>query len=196
MNRFELKTYLHPKNTGLILSPQYRLSLNQSFKNLGLVAPTGSGKTTRYVIPNILNCQGNIVVTDPSGEIYQLTSGYMRSRGYKIQVLQPADPAHCLRFNPLFRFRSQQELKQIATTLGQHNAGKDPFWTTSAICLSALVNVPDKSFVHLGNVRWLLNNYGVHGEGIEVLCECTSMMRVFPNTRRLSPGTARLLPRS
>jgi type IV secretion system protein VirD4 len=171
MNQIELKLYLHKKNKGLVLSPRHRLSLNQSFKNLGLIAPTGSGKTTRFVIPNILNCVGSVVVTDPSGEIFKITSGHMKKRGYKIQVLNPANPQKSLRFNPLKRFSTQQKLKQIATTLGMNNAGKDPFWNLSAvniiyICLLALTNYPDKKFSHIRNVRNLLNNYGVNGEGI------------------------------
>ena len=135
--------------------------------------PTGSGKTSRYIIPNILNCCGSAVVTDPAGELFRLTSGYMQERGYKIQVLAPDDPDHSARFNPLKRFQTAQELKQLATTLGHNSAGKaDPFWTTTAIniiyiCLSALANVEDENLKNLANVRWLLNNYGVDGENIK-----------------------------
>ncbi len=172
MNRVELKIHLNPKNKGLVLSPNHRLPLKESFDHLGLIGTTGSGKTSRFIIPNILNCQGSIVVTDLKGKIFEKTSGHMKDRGYKIQVLAPSDPQNSFRFNPLKRFTTQQELKQIATTLGMNNAGKDPFWTTTAIniiyiCLCALAKVPDKNFVHLGNIRWLLNNFGANGEGIK-----------------------------
>lgn len=136
-----------------------------------MIAPTGSGKTTRFVIPNILNCSGSIVVTDPSGEIFEKTSGYLQSRRYHIRVLQPAKPEQSRKFNPLRRCQSQTELKRIATTLGQNNTGKDPFWTTGAIniiyiCLCALVNTQDETRIHLGGVRRLLNDFGVNGEGV------------------------------
>ncbi|MBC2716043.1 MAG: type IV secretory system conjugative DNA transfer family protein [Desulfobacteraceae bacterium] len=173
MNKSELKLFLRSKNKGLILAPGYRLSLKDSFKNLCLVSPTGSGKTTRFVVGNILQCSDNVVVTDPSGELFKLTSGHMQKRGYKVQVLAPDDPDHSARFNPLHRFQSDQELKQVATTLGLNSAGKgDAFWITSAInimfiCLTALSNMKNDSVKNLANLRWMLNNYGVDGENIK-----------------------------
>ena len=80
MNAREEHAFLAPGHPGLVLGPGRRLSWDESFKNLVLMAPTGSGKTTRYVIPNLLQLQGSAVVTDPSGEIYRATSGHLESR--------------------------------------------------------------------------------------------------------------------
>jgi len=170
MSWLEMRIFLNPKNKGILLG-KHRLALEESYKNLCLIAPTGSGKTTRYVIPNILRCTGSVVVTDPSGEIFQKTSGHMKKRGYKIQVLSPADLNTSLRFNPLSKAHTPQELKQVATTLGMQNGGSDPFWTATAInliyiCLSALSNQEDPLKKTLGQTRKLLNNFGVNGEGI------------------------------
>ena len=44
-----------------------------------LAAPTGSGKGVGYVIPNLLNWAGSVVVTDMKKEAWQATSGYRRS---------------------------------------------------------------------------------------------------------------------
>jgi len=41
-----------------------------------LAAPTGSGKGVGYVIPNLLNWTGSVVVTDMKKEAWQTTSGY------------------------------------------------------------------------------------------------------------------------
>ncbi len=165
--------FLRPKKPGLWLSPRARLSLTDSFSNLILVAPTGSGKTTRFVIPNVLQAAGSVVVTDPAGEIFRATSGHLRDRGYRIQVIQPIDLSRSARFNPLHRFRTPQELRQLATILGSHNlgSGSDPFWTTSAINILYLglsaVSSQEPRHRHLGNLRWLLNHMG--GENPERL---------------------------
>jgi len=56
-------------------------------------------------------------VTDPSGEIYEKTNKHMQKRGYKVQVLNPADIKNSLQFNPMERFKTPQEIKQLATIL-------------------------------------------------------------------------------
>ncbi len=51
----ELKKVLNPENKGLLIDgKENRLSLPSSFTHNMIVAPTGAGKTTRYVIPNLL----------------------------------------------------------------------------------------------------------------------------------------------
>ena len=46
MGFFEKRRFLSRHNSGVVLSPYRRLSPDESFKNLALIAPTGSGKTT------------------------------------------------------------------------------------------------------------------------------------------------------
>ena len=80
-------------------------SEEQSFQNLMLVAPTGMGKTSGLVIPNILKSTGSIVVTDPSGEIFSKTSGYMKNvRGYDVWVFNTTDLEHSFPLNYLIPF--------------------------------------------------------------------------------------------
>ena len=95
MNWRERRRFLSSKHTGLVLAPGCRLSAPESFRNLALVAPTGAGKTTRYVIPNVLAVQGSVVVTDPAGEIHATTSEQLCERGFRIQLLQPANLEEC-----------------------------------------------------------------------------------------------------
>ncbi|MDR3055710.1 MAG: type IV secretory system conjugative DNA transfer family protein [Zoogloeaceae bacterium] len=96
---------LSPSNQGLLVDGKSkRLSLEESFKHLLIVAPTGTGKTSKFVIPNVLALAQNensIIITDPSGEIFSQTSGYMQSKGFKVLKFDPTDPEHSIYFNPL-----------------------------------------------------------------------------------------------
>lgn len=80
MSRRERRRILSPGHGWLVLGRRQRLSLKDPFTNLELVAPTGSGKTTRYVIPNLLLAEESVVVTDPSGEIFRATAGHLTER--------------------------------------------------------------------------------------------------------------------
>jgi hypothetical protein len=57
-----------------------------------------------------------------------------------------------------------------AASLAENGAGNDAFWVSGAtnilyICLRALMAVEDAGYRNLANLRWLLNHFGVHGEG-------------------------------
>jgi len=41
----------------------------------------------------------------------------MKKRGYKVQVLNPSNIKNSQQFNPMERFKSPQEIKQLATIL-------------------------------------------------------------------------------
>ena len=163
MNRAERATFLSPRHRGLVFAPGQRLSLPDSARNLAVVAPSGAGKTRRYVIPNLLQLTGSAVVTDPSGEIYRHTSGALAEQGFRLQVLQPADVQQSLRFNPLACFQTPQELRRLAAVLAETSGGPDPFWTIGAtnilsLVLRALVASGHPRYQNLANARWLLNH--------------------------------------
>jgi type IV secretory pathway TraG/TraD family ATPase VirD4 len=97
--------FLSSHNKGLLIDGKSkRLSLNDSFQHLLVVAPTGAGKTSRFILPNIYTLaksQNSIIATDPSGELFHATSGYLQSQGFKVLKFDPADPERSLYFNPL-----------------------------------------------------------------------------------------------
>ncbi|MGM1023167.1 MAG: VirD4-like conjugal transfer protein, CD1115 family [Bacillota bacterium] len=71
----------------------YAVIANNGEQNLNIIAfgPPGSEKTTGLVLPNILhnglNLGWSMVITDPKGELYSLTSPLLREEGYKVYVL-------------------------------------------------------------------------------------------------------------
>lgn len=53
------------------------------------IAPTGAGKGTGLIIPNLLNYRGSVIVVDPKAENYFLTHKYRRDLGHKVFLIDP-----------------------------------------------------------------------------------------------------------
>ncbi|MBR3255007.1 MAG: type IV secretory system conjugative DNA transfer family protein [Clostridia bacterium] len=105
---------------------------------------SGSGKSASYSIPNAYQCLGSYVFTDPKGELYDRTAGYLKEQGYEIKVLNLVSPQYSDGYNPLMHINSEIDVDVIANTIvkGQKNDGSnaDPFWDDSAeMLLKALI---------------------------------------------------------
>lgn len=71
-----------------------------------IIGSTGSGKTTTFINPMIqilgaTSAGSSMIVTDPKGELFQMHSKFLKSRGYKCMVLDLRDPYSSFRWNPL-----------------------------------------------------------------------------------------------
>ena len=71
-----------------------------------VIGATGSGKTTTFINPMIqcigaTNCGSSMIMTDPKGELFDLHSGFLKSRGYEVLVLDLRDTYSSSRWNPL-----------------------------------------------------------------------------------------------
>ena len=71
-----------------------------------VIGATGSGKTTTFINPMIqiiaaTNCGSSMIMTDPKGELFDLHSGFLKSRGYNVLVLDLRDTYSSSRWNPL-----------------------------------------------------------------------------------------------
>ncbi len=87
---------------------------------------------------------GSYVFTDPKGELYDRTAGYLKENGYKIKVLNLVHPQYSDGYNPLLHVSSEIDVDVIANTIvkGQKSegGGSDPFWDDSAeMLLKALI---------------------------------------------------------
>lgn len=102
------------------------------------IAPSGGGKTTGYVLPNILNSQESMVVVDTKGNLYHKTADRLRQKGYNVLLLDFTDLQHSpVGYNPLdFVQRdengepNEQDIMAIsAAILPDEAVGNDPFWS-------------------------------------------------------------------
>ncbi|MHB9118320.1 MAG: type IV secretory system conjugative DNA transfer family protein [Burkholderiales bacterium] len=167
----ERRSLLSAKYSGLVLDgAEARLSDDDSFRNLAVIATTGAGKTSSFILPNLLALDDrSIVATDPSGTLYERTSGDLVRRGYRVHRLDPTDLASSIGFNPLSRastFPEMQEISHILIRTPNHGAKVDPFWIAGAeeivsILIKCLKNHIDADrYGNLANVQYLLNSFG------------------------------------
>ena len=194
----EYSEYLSPNNKGLLVDGQsLKLSEKMSFQNVCVMASVGAGKTTRYIIPNVLErakSKCSIVVHDPKGEVYESTSKHMADRGYKIILIDPENIERSSCFNPLLEARNDIELEQVADILieaGNPSKG-DPYWNNGAkrflsVFLKCLKNasLKDERLMNLSNLYILAQNFGEKGEGLRDWMKIYTENPNEPNDLRL-----------
>jgi len=89
----ELKEFCkkNESETNVILSQNIKLGHNSqsTFRNANVICigNAGSGKTRQFVIPNIIACNANYVITDHRNEIFDACEETLRNNGYEIEVI-------------------------------------------------------------------------------------------------------------
>lgn len=103
-----------------------------------IIGCSGSGKTGSYVIPNIRRCHGSMIITDTKGQLYGRLGKDLTESGYKVYLIDFAEPERSMGYNPLDYIRKKAEqyntkdIVSIATTLCPVRTEKDPFWESAA----------------------------------------------------------------
>jgi len=153
-----------------------RFSKKVSFQSLLTVAGVGKGKTSTFIIPNLLtldNC--SMVTLDTSGELYDQTSGDLKKKGFDIQVLDLMNVTESQGYNPLTNASSYTEIAQVANLIMRSAmpTDSDPFWTAGGekiirIFIQCLKNIGDEDYVNLANVKYLLNNWDSCSSGSRI----------------------------
>ena len=86
---------------------------------------------------------GSYVFTDPKGELYDKTAGFLQKNGYDIKVLNLVRPPNSDGYNPLMHIASEMDVDIIASTIvkGQKTeGGSDPYWDDMAeLLLKSLI---------------------------------------------------------
>ena len=112
-----------------------------------IIGSTGSGKTRKIILPQI-HClrlrRESIIVSDPKGELFQLTSGVFHDFGYKVVKLDFRNPLDGDAWNPLtmpYRYykngnpdKATEMLNDIASNIiVEKKNPNDPFWERSSV---------------------------------------------------------------
>lgn len=132
---------------------EYKTRLNN---NVLVVGTTGAAKTRTVVTPNLLECVGSYVVTDPKGNLYRQWGDYMKHHGYRVVRLSFIHPENSVHYNPLKYVKTTQQIQQLSNSLVYADEGRaqDPYWdNTSLMLINSLIayikeTVPENSDDH------------------------------------------------
>lgn len=177
-------------NHGFCLNGTGSLTRASSFRHSILFSPSGGGKSTVVVIPTVLRLSRrpcSIIVHDPSGELFSLTSGHMEREGYAVRVLSFSKPNTSARYNPMARAVRNADLRKVGNMIVRHamgaNKAPDPFWDQSAASLITVLmqvlQTQPLQYRNLGNVRHLLNAFGNDPDKLDALIARHATDEVF-----------------
>lgn len=160
---------LKRSNKGLVINGKKRLNEGNSVKHLLCVAPTGSGKTTNLVLPNLLMLDSSFVTVDIKGELFELTSGYLDKKRFDVKVIDLGDINRSLRFNPLKRLKSDTDIREFCQALfemSNHGAKTEGIWANGAVTVMEIIirclrNIGDETFMNMANPIHLVSSINV-----------------------------------
>lgn len=104
-----------------------------------VIGGSGSGKTGGYIYHLLLNPYGSMIVSDTKGLLHRIFAGHLKSRGYKVHVLDFVNPEKSIGYNPLSYIRrndldepNEADIKKLATAIMPKLDSYDPFWEKAA----------------------------------------------------------------
>lgn len=160
---------LKSRNKGLIINGRKSISVNNSLMHAMISAPTGAGKTTGYILNNLIGLSGSKVILDIKGELIRLTSGFLEKTGYKVRIIDLSNVLKSLRFNPLKRLKSDIDTRKFAALIMEMNSNgkEDKFWSSGGqniieIVVRCLVNMRDETYMNMANLIHIISNIDIN----------------------------------
>ena len=128
----------------LLLTQHFRMGLDgyKHKRNLNVlvVGGSGAGKSRTYAIPNIMQCNCSMVITDPKAELLRKTGGVLERNGYEVRVFDLISPETSWCYNPFAYVRDDKDVLKLINNLIRNTTPKgaqssDPFWEKSETAL-------------------------------------------------------------
>lgn len=146
-NNRERKSFLskNPFND-TILSRNVRLTLLEKKapqfdrnKNLVVIGGSGSGKTFRFVKPNLIQLNCSNIVVDPKDHLAEKTGKLFLENGYQVKILDLVNMTNSDGFNPFRYVETENDLNRMLTVYFNNTKGNgsrsDPFWDEASMTL-------------------------------------------------------------
>ncbi|MCI9076473.1 MAG: type IV secretory system conjugative DNA transfer family protein [Dorea sp.] len=133
-----------PYEENILLTQNFRMGLDcyKHRRNLNVlvVGGSGAGKSRTYAIPNIMQCNCSMVVTDPKAELLRKTGGLLKKKGYEVRVFDLIHPDTSFCYNPFEYVQDDKDVLRLITNLIRNTTPKgaqqsDPFWEKSETAL-------------------------------------------------------------
>lgn len=128
----------------LLLTQHFRMGLDgyKHKRNLNVlvVGGSGAGKSRTYAIPNIMQCNCSMVITDPKAELLRKTGGVLERNGYEVRVFDLINPETSWCYNPFAYVWDDKDVLKLINNLIRNTIPKgaqssDPFWEKSETAL-------------------------------------------------------------
>lgn len=184
-----------------ILTQNLRLTTDQRKlrKNLFtlVIGGSGSGKTRRYILPNVLQCCGSMVITDPKGEVLRDTGRMLVEKGYRLVVFDLIQMSTSFRYNPFKYLKDENDLQKLITNIFANTTDKtaakgEQFWdNTAKMMLSAIMYLvwkecPEEE-MNFKTVMDLIMAENVDDEEMEMSSGPSALEMIFEELRERSP---------
>ena len=128
----------------LLLTQHFRMGLDgyKHKRNLNVlvVGGSGAGKSRTYAIPNIMQCNCSMVITDPKAELLRKTGGVLERNGYEVRVFDLINPETSWCYNLFAYVWDDKDVLKLINNLIRNTTPKgaqssDPFWEKSETAL-------------------------------------------------------------
>lgn len=136
----------HPENN-IILTATEQLNMDtrqtRLNNNVLVVGGSGSGKTRYFVKPDLLQCHGSYVITDPKGTLLLDEGKMLENAGYEIKTYNTINFDKSLHYNPLAYIKNEEDILKVVDVLITNTQGKnsqEDFWVKSErLLLTSLI---------------------------------------------------------
>lgn len=133
-----------PYTQNLLLTQNFRMGLDvyrhKRCLNVLVTGGSGAGKSRTYAIPNIMQCNCSMVITDPKAELLRKTGGLLKKKGYEVRVFDLINPDTSFCYNPFEYVHDDKDVLRLISNLIRNTTPKgaqssDPFWEKSETAL-------------------------------------------------------------
>ncbi len=133
-----------PYAQNILLTQNFRMGLDcyKHRRNLNIlvIGGSGAGKSRTFAIPNIMQCNCSMVITDPKAELLRKTGGLLKKMGYEVRVFDLIHPDTSFCYNPFQYVQDDKDVPRLINNLIKNTTPKgsqssDLFWEKSETAL-------------------------------------------------------------